>query len=308
MLMRRRNLIILHDTRVQPDRDFREIAKRVNGRKGDIRAYVITERRRNLRAQLAQLLHPTLFVQMEPVAGLWRLRGYLAAPKSQGKMADYRMLEAAGLPVPRWTEIVPGIALDPAEWGPWVVVKADRGLRGLDVEAVATRELRYRKPEELPQGHLGRTRGPLLAQRFVRTGPAPVYYRVLTCFGVPLCAIHYTDRNPVEPGTGVTSPPIVVVRKPHDHSQMTDNPEVIALARRVHALIPDVPALGCDILRSADDGSLWLAEINRSSVWALSSEIGIRRQASWGNDYYGQFGALDRAAEAMVEATRRFAR
>jgi glutathione synthase/RimK-type ligase-like ATP-grasp enzyme len=218
------------------------------------------------------------------------------------------MLEAAGFPVPRWTEVVPGIALDPAEWGSWVVVKADRGLRGLSVEAVAAGELRYRAAEDLPEGHLGRTHGPLLAQRYIRTGPTPEYYRVTTCFGVPIFAVHYTDRNPVPPGAGVTRPPLVLVRKPSDASEMTDDPAVIDLARRVHALIPDVPTLGCDILRDADDGSLWLAEINRTSVWALNSEVGIARQSRWGNDYYGQFGALDRAAEAMVAATRRFAR
>jgi hypothetical protein len=306
--MRRRNLIILHDTRVQPDRDFRVVAKRVAALAPDIRAFVLTERRRNLRAQLAQLWRPTLFVQIEQVPDLRRLRGYLAQPHSQGKMADYRMLEAAGFPVPRWTEIAPGIALDPAEWGPWVVVKADRGLRGLSVEAVATGELRYRAPEDLPEGHLGRTHGPLLAQRYIHTGPAPEFFRVLTCFGVPIFAVHYADRNPVPPDAGVTSPPIVVMRRPSDTSQMTDDPAVIDLARRVHALIPDVPTLGCDIMRDADDGTLWLAEINRTSVWALNSEVGISRQARWGNDYYGQFGALDRAAEAMVAATRRFAR
>lgn len=306
--MRRRNLIILHDTRVQPDRDFREVAKRVGTMAPDIDAFVITERRRNLRAQLAQLFRPTLFVEMQPLPGVRRLRGHLAEPKDRGKMADYRLLAAAGLPVPRWTEIVPGIALDPAEWGPWVVVKADRGLRGIDVEAVATGELRYRAPADLPEGHLGRTNGPLLAQRYVRTGDAPQFFRVLTCFGVPLFAVHYIDRNPLPPGAGTTRPPVIVLRKPQDFSQMTDDAEVIALARRVHAALPDVPTLGCDILRDADDGSLWLAEINRSSVWALNSEIGISRQARWGNDYYAQFGALDRAAEAMIAATRRLAR
>ena len=188
-----------------------------------------------------------------------------------------------------------------------MVVKPDLGMRGMGVGAVATRELRYRAPEDWPEDHFGRS-GPMLAQRYIRTGAAPSYYRVMTCFGVPIFALHYTDIGSIPPGSGDTLPPIIVPRKTVDASTMTDDPEVLDLARRVHAAMPDVPSIGCDILRSADDGSLWLAEINCSQVWALSTEIGIRRQARWGNDYYAQFGALDRAAEAMAEATRRFAR
>ncbi|HKY95226.1 MAG TPA: hypothetical protein VJL84_07960 [Kiloniellales bacterium] len=303
------NLIILSDTRILPDRDFREIAKRVRARARDIHAFVATERGGRSTAQWAQLLRPTLFVEIQPVAGLRRWRGTLAAPQegARGKMAAYRLLEAAGLPVPAWREIVPGIKLDPAEWGAWVVVKPDLGLRGINVEAVRTEELRYRSPEELPADHLGRT-GPMLVQRFVPTPDGPSYYRVMTCFGVPLLATYlYTAPSGAPPRLqSRDGPPKVTLAYPP--ARLADEADILDLARRVHATLPQVPTLGCDFLRDRDTGQLWISEVNKSNVWQFSSPRGIRFQSRLGLDLYGQFGALDRAAEAMIAATRRFAR
>lgn len=304
------NLIILDDTRVLPDRDFRSVAQRVRRRAPDIRAFVATERRGLGRARLQQLLRPTLFVEMQPLAGLRVRRGAMARPEAtlRAKTAAYRMLEAAGLPVPAWRAIVPGVRLDPGEWGPWVVVKPDLGMRGINVEAVATDEVRYRGPEELPEGHLGR-RGPLLAQRFVPTPEAPSFYRVTTCFGVPLFAIYYF--YPPAGGAarmgGPGRPPQVTTGN-DSLARLTDEADVLELGRRIHALLPQVPTIGCDFVRDRDTGQLWIAEINQSDVWALSSPVGIRLQAKRGLDLYAQFGALDRAAEAMIDATRRLAR
>lgn len=299
------NLIILNDTRVLPDRDFREVARRVRERAPDIHAFVATERQGLRRAQIVQLLRPTLFVEIQPLAKLKRWRGALAGPqaRARGKMAAYRVLEKAGLPVPAWREVVPGIRLDPAEWGPWMVVKPDRGRRGIDVEVVATAEIRYRSPEELPAGHLGRE-GPMLTQRFVRTADEPAFYRVTTCFGEPLFAIHYFA--PPGKGTVGDGPPVIAVK--HFAARLIADADVLELGRQVHGLLPEVPTIGCDVLRDRDTGKLWLAEINQSSVWALSSPVGIAFQSKRGLDLYAQFGALDRAAEAMVRATRRFAR
>lgn len=300
------NLIIVNDTRVLPDSDFVEIVKRIRRLAPDIHALVASERRGRRRAQWVQLLRPTLFVRINRLEGLRQWRGTLAAPdpRSRGKMAAYRILEAAGLPVPAWREIVPGIKLDPEEWGPWVVVKPDRGLRGIDVEAVATAEVRFRSPDELPRGHLGRESA-LLAQRFIPTAQGPSYYRVTTCFGEPLFAI-YLHSLPRAASPAAGQPPQVTLGTAP--ARLTDEPDVLDLARRIHALLPQVPTIGCDFLRHRDTGELWISEINQSSVWQLSSPRGIQFQARRGLDLYQQFGALDRAAEAMIAATRRFAR
>jgi len=295
------NLFILHDTRIQPDRDFREIARRVRALAPDIHASVATEKSGRTRARWTQLVRPTLFVEMNPLPGWRSWRGAVARHNLWGKMETYRYLERHGLPVPPWREVVPDIGLDPAEWGPWVVVKPDHGGRGIDIEGVTTSELRYRAAAELPAGHLGR-KSPLLAQRYVDTEDAPAFYRVTTCFGEPLFAVHYytpqrwvSDRRP---------PAIVVERY---LARLTDERDVLDLARRVHATLPDVPTIGCDFMRDRRTGRLWIAEINQGAVWALSSPSGMRLQAKRGLDLYTQFGALDRAAEAMVRATRRLA-
>jgi len=305
-----RNLIILNDTRVLPDADFREVTKRVRARAPDIHAFVATERRGRRRAQWTQLLRPTLFVEIDPLPGLRRWRGFLARPhaSARGKMASYRLLQAAGLPVPDWREIVPGIALDPAEWGPWVVVKPDRGSRGIGIEAVATADLRYRAPEELPEGHLGRQQA-LLAQRLIATPDAPSFYRVTTCFGEPLWAILYytpAESPAAQARRGLPTPQVIT--DTNALARLVDDADALDLARRVHALLPSVPTIGCDFIRDRETGRLWIAEINQSSVWALSSPVGMEFQARRGHDLYRQFGALDRAAEAMIAATRRFAR
>jgi hypothetical protein len=301
-----RNLIIVVDTAVLPDSDFRAIAKRVRQLDPTIHSFVITDRHRSRSAELAQFLRPTLYVEIEPVRPVRPRRGFVARRViALGKARIYRALEAAGLPVPPWREIVPGIALDPADWGVFVVVKPDRGHRSINVEAVRTAELRHRAADELPEGHLGRG-GSLLAQRLIPTADAPAYHRVTTCFGEPLFAIRYFHP----PGALPDLPdgrPWVAVDRPYA-AQLIDDPDVLALARRIHEVFPDVPAVGSDILRHRDTGELWIAEANLGGVWALSSPVGIRFQALRGLDLYAQFGALDRAAEAMIEATRRLAR
>jgi hypothetical protein len=146
----------------------------------------------------------------------------------------------------------------------------------------------------------------MLAQRYIPTIDGPAYYRATTCFGEPLFAIHYFHP----PGTLPPHPsggPTIAVKRPHT-ARLAEDPDVIALGRRIHALFPASPVIGSDIMRHRDTGELWIAEVNLGSVWALSSVVGIAFQASRGLDLYQQFGALDRAAEAMAAATWRLAR
>jgi hypothetical protein len=85
--------------------------------------------------------------------------------------------------------------------------------------------------------------------------------------------------------------------------------ELIALAERAHRLaFPDHLILGFDLVRDADTGEASVLEANSGgAVWHLASPMGVSLQQQHGLDLYRQLGALDRAAEALIEATRRWA-
>jgi len=309
--MRHRNLILLCDAAVQPDRDFREVAKRVRRLAPDVHAFVVSTPEERRRPALAQLLRPTLFVQVHKVAHMRPRRGCVARPLDLSKIETFRAMDAAGLPVPRWTEITPGLRLDPAEWGEYVIVKPDRGRRGAYVFPVKTERVRYKPPESYPEEHFGRA-GPMIAQRFVYTGPYPTAIRVLTCFGEPIAATQATSVRGNAPLSGPAGfaeglRPVVASSRRSDVSYCTEA-DVLALARRIHEPFPLQPLIGCDLMRDALTGELWIAEINLVDVWYLSTPAGIAVQAQFGLDLYAQFGALDRAAEALVRAARQFAR
>lgn len=309
--MRRLNLVIVADAAAQIDRDFQEIAKRVPEIAPDIAAYVISRPEHRRRAVLAQFLRPTLFAQVFPAPYLRVRRGFVARPLVQGKMAAYRTLSAAGLPVPHWTEIVPDLRLDPEAWGNYVVVKPDVGRRGAYVFPVKTSRVRFKPRDSYPEEHYGRL-APMLAQRFIYTGPYPTSFRVLTCFGEPLLALRYESIQGNSPlsgpdGFGEGLRPVVATARRAD-ARLAFDEDVLALARRIHAVYPAQPVIGCDLMREAATGKLWIAEINMAHTWSLSSESGIAIQARHGLDCHRQFGAIERAAEAMVRATRQFAR
>lgn len=313
------NAILVANHEAYGKADFLKIAAEMRRLAPDIRTHVVWKDQFSAKAHLLQLLRPTLSILLTRTRGYRVLRGAVARSQGGGKIPSYRTLEAAGLPLPRWTEITPDTRLDPAEWGEWVVVKPARGKRGQGVVIARAAELRYRPPESYPEDHAGRL-GPMLAQRFVFTGPWPVHYRVTCCFGRPLFCIRYEMLHELQaplsdPAGFADGQPRSIPTSPRggdDQAFTCDgvlafDEDVLALGRRVHAAFPDVPMIGTDVMRDARDGSLWISEVNQSNVWALSGERGDAWRAR-GLDAYDQFGAIRVAAEAMVEATRRLAR
>src|SRR5690606_17739145 len=121
--MRSRNAVLLISPHHCNETDFRRIAARARALAPDVRAFVAIDGRRNRTARWVQLLRPTLAVEVEPVANYRHRRGtYLAAP-IEPKLPLLQRMAALGLPVPELAELTPGLQLDPAHWGPYVVVK-----------------------------------------------------------------------------------------------------------------------------------------------------------------------------------------
>jgi glutathione synthase/RimK-type ligase-like ATP-grasp enzyme len=245
------------------------------------------------------------------------LNGRILHCANLSKPEELERLGAAGIPVPDWVVIRPGTRLDPAEWGPYVVVKPTVGSSGADIRIRRTSRVRYQPPESFPPGHLGRL-GPLIAQRFVYTGPWAVSFRVCTFLGRALYCLraeqsHQKRRLEERWGfAGSASGGGIQIIAPSRTATyaLADDREVIELAERAHQLaFPDYPYLGIDLVRDAESGKLWIIEPNTGgNVWHLSSKAGVGVQRAHGIDLYAQFGALDRAAERLVDATRRHAK
>ncbi len=308
----KRNAILLISPHLMRDSDFHRIARRARALDPSLRAYVAIDGRRNRTAQLAQLLRPTLQVEIEPVARFRQLRGHRIVWAMSSKLETLPILRDAGLPVPEFVEVTPGLRLDPAQWGPYVVVKPSGGRRGAYVWIHRTERVRYKPPESYPEDHPGR-RGPMLAQRFVYTGRWPVSYRVMTFLGEPLMAVRYEsshEQAPLDSPTAFNTAMgvSIVASNKRSHITLADEADLLPLARRIHAALPERPVLGIDLVRDADSGALFIAEVNARFCWSLSNESGQQMQAQFGLDFYAQFDAIERAAEILVRRTRELAR
>jgi len=297
-------------------RDLAALAQRVEKRAPDIEVVRAGRHRTEQWKLLPHAFRPTLTIGFGALRRRRFLSGRILHCPWIPKHEELERLRAVGIPVPDWTVIEPGTRLDPAFWGPYVVVKPSVGGHGLDIRIRRTGRVRYQPPESFPPDHMIR-KGPMLAQRFVYTGSWAVSYRVCTFFSRALYCWRVEQSHQkrqlesrwqfagAADGGGIQ---IIAPSKTSTYS-MVDDEEVIALAERAHRLaFPDYPYLGFDLLRDVETGELCVIEANSGGcVWHLSSRMGRSMQRAHGIDLYSQFGALDRAAERLVEATRQHA-
>jgi hypothetical protein len=64
-----------------------------------------------------------------------------------------------------------------------------------------------------------------------------------------------------------------LVTNSSDHIEMVEDEEVLSFARRIAAALPEIPILGCDIVREEETGSLHALEANSfGQTWHFSSD------------------------------------
>src|SRR5690606_33471416 len=119
-----------------------------------------------------------------------------------------------------------------------------------------TGRVQYIDPSDFPPNHPGR-RAPMIAQKFVYTGQWPSAYRVLTYLGRPLAAIRYNGRSDLPPLNGrddfkQAGGSSIVASAMGCTISCVDDPAVLDLAVRAHAVFPTIPSLGVDILRDSE--------------------------------------------------------
>lgn len=312
--MKRYRLVLVESGSIR-SRDLFALAKRVERLAPEIEVAVAGMHRAQQWKLLAHAFRPTLTIRLARVKSRRFLCGRILHCPMLPKHVELEQLRAAGIPVPDWVVIEPDTRLDPAVWGPYVVVKPTLGGMGVDIRIRRTGRVRYEEPGS---GDAIR-KGPLIAQRFIYTGPWAVSYRVCTLFGRTLYCWRVEQSHQKRRlegrwefgGNAIGGGGIQIIAPSKTSTYaLVDDKELIELAERAHRLaFPDYPYLGVDLVRDAESGQISVIEPNTGGgVWHLSSKSGVEIQRAHAIDLYSQFGALDRAAEQLVEVTRRHAR
>ena len=309
-----RHLILVNRPRWQAAQDFENIKQRIEVQAPDIEVFIATTEGPNISLRKRAAKRPTLVVCPSGLRQFEPRRGKVYHGRIVPKQEQINRLVALGIPAPLTTVLGPDTKIDPEEWGPYVFLKPVSmrfASRGLGTAVVATEHLKYRPPESFPEGHVGR-HTKFIVQQFIDTGEHATSFRVNTLFGVPLYCLR-VQLNVPKPtlnreaeeiwDTRFTSNSLAVKQS----RTLCIEPEMIALARRCHEAVPDVPFKGVDVVREAKTGKLNVLELNcGSATWHISSRyydqyrnVGLSRA-----EMESQFGAFDRAAEVLIERTR----
>ncbi|HEY4158808.1 MAG TPA: hypothetical protein VGM29_11950 [Polyangiaceae bacterium] len=304
-----RVLNLVTNPAVNTQADFDELADAIRSLDAQVLVQVLPDSAEaDTRAGALEL--PTVTVSPGPLRALRPRRGPVFQGQQVAKSTEYRALEAAGIPVPRWVRLLPGRDPDLAGFDSYVVTKPDFGARGADVRIERSTVARWTPPRTELALRFGGPFNPRLAQDFVYTGPWPSSYRVMTLFGGALFALRIEASHrsaPLRERTAFQGQSVVSSGSGCSF-ELSDDAEVIALAERAHSAFPRVPVLGADILRDADTGSLFVVEVNSLGfTWHFSSPSGLRLQAEHGLDLPAQFDGRRKAARILAEVCARHA-
>ena len=305
----KRHLVLVYDNRRMDPQDFVEIARRIRERAADIEVFIVDNLRRQRISARQAATRPSLVMCPFPLNSFKPDGGKIYQGQLTGKISQQRRFNEIGIPTPKWTVVDANGGLDPAIWGPAVVVKPDFGRSGQNLALVRTEIVReYARSVKLPEPYGGQT-NEMFAQSFVDTGNPMSFYRVLSFFSEALYCVLYSAQAPEEisdlqrlPEGGVN---IAVNSLSGLSVSLSDAPNVLNIARQVHDALPGRPVLGIDIVVDKATGEPLVLEANPSgNVWHLSSGLGRRVQRAYGFNPYKQFDALTVAADALIRRTR----
>jgi hypothetical protein len=113
------NLVLIHwSDHALTREELAQIAERVTQIDPNISAFVVPHHKLGQLKLVPRWGQPTLSVSFLALKHRKLLPGRLLSGLLLYKHGEYERLDAAGIPVPKWTVISPETRLDPAEWGP----------------------------------------------------------------------------------------------------------------------------------------------------------------------------------------------
>jgi hypothetical protein len=319
-LQQERNLILLADERRLDWIDLYEIAVELAKLRRRIHVSIVSPE--DTEAAIRDWSQPTLTVSFGSLGSFVPRRGRVFRNVEIPKLEQYARLTEAGLATPKTARFLAGSDYDPAVWGEFVVLKPlplRRTSKGADVHLIRTAKLNDMRLEHFPRSHAVR-RMPVIIQTFIDTGPQPTSYRILTLFGETL---HLMKMSLPVTRPSLTAPDEIIeqakiasnLAAQNDptaylmEQELVNNSELVALGRRVHALFPKRPLLGCDIVIDKTSGVPYILEINAGgNTWHFSSPAAAQgRKLTPRTERIRQFGAWKVAARALARVTEEFA-
>jgi hypothetical protein len=324
----KRNLIIIHRG-PEYQRDFDEIAGKVLALDRNISIYSVPSA---FTGALPPAIwqQPTLTVALLAKFRVEIRRGPILKNRAIEKLAQQEVFRKHGIPTPPAMPFRFGMTVDPLLFGEFVILKPmdlEQTSKGDGVHLIRRRRLHDMKIGDFPAGHpLQKARSGYLVQRFVDTGEYPSFYRVQTFLGKAIYAWHSTlviPRCPLTASDTEIEATTVASQGGEKTRELISDPDIIALAERVHAAFPQLPMLAVDCIKEERTGKLFILECNAGgNTWHFSSKVGEKLRLGFGNAaangpekaneiarqmFIDQFGAFDIVARQLVSATHNLA-
>jgi hypothetical protein len=319
-----RSLVLVNRPLWQDPADLQEIVMRIRDRAPEILPIVLQESYGLAKIPPSVWQQPALTVSFAPLSRFRPPRGPVLQGQQIPKLEQYRRFLEAGLPTPKTARFEFGRSYSESHWGEFVILKPlDLRLssKGGQLKFLRTRRLKALRPEQFPPDHYIHKGGALL-QSYIDTGQEALMRRVLSLCGRPL----YTSRSwSPQPRADLTAsdeeieasivdpkhPELKARFAPETRRKVDVDAEALAFATKVHAAFPEIPLIGCDILREYGTGKLYVLELNAGgNTWHFSSHIYTKTRAEMGGRdvFVNELGAWKIAAEALIAKTRELAR
>ena len=296
------NILLVTDW-ARDDFKFSEVAREL--RRLGVRARIAHDVRPTIKHRLWSLGIETKVISMFPLKSFLPEWAEIWQQKNYTKIEEYRALEKAGIPVPKWVPVYRGQNPDLSGFSEYVVVKPALGWRGAFVRILRRAKVSYRPiATDVMDGVVSPA---LIAQEYIHTGAWPISYRVATVFGEPIFMFRSMANANRLPFIGSTFDADFftgrsIVATAQGCLRDEEVPEdVIDLARQAHRqAFPDIPLLGFDIVRDCKSNQLFVLEVNAFGRTYLLSEYDSKRHLEeFGFDLHKQFGGVKAAARGI---------
>ena len=298
--------------------DFLNIAKRINSMDTSIGVLIRSASFHPSEIPFQYLSLPLLTLYLVNPPTTLPTRGHTLCVEDLGKATEYENFLAAGFSIPRTRRYHLGEVLDPADWGPYVILKPVYGSYAIGNLLAPTAQVGELSANRIPNGHPLKT-SPYLVQQYISTGSSACSYRVIALLGQPLLCVRYGR-------TGEITYPHSIDEIFNNYTffsnfnqegttssertyAMSNDDEIIKFAQEVFSVHPHLPLQGIDIIREANSGKLYVLETNSGgNVWSFSLTGNPTLKILGKKALVTQFMAWDKAAEILVAKTNELAR